>query len=531
MTRTIAAKDVGTILDGATEFAFLDVREIVPFGTGHPLLATNLPLSEMELSVRTLVPRCDTPVVVTDGDGECAPLAAERLAKLGYTDVAVLDGGAKGWEAAGETLYPEIEVPAKGFGAFAKRNGHPDLIEAPELDRAMKAGENLIVLDARPRAEYQAGNIPGSTNAPGGDLVRWFDDLVPDPATTVVVNCMSHTRGTLGGLSLVAAGVPNRIRVLNHGTRGWLLAGFELEKDAQRFPGPPSARSVANARERAARIAERAGIRTIDGEMLDRWRKDAGRTTYLFDVRTPAEYDAGHLPGARNAPEGSLVMASGHYFATLNARIVVTDDDTVRATVNALWLAQMGCGEIAMLKDGIGGLPLETGPEASAAVEPDIGRVRVVQPAELDALRKVGPLRVVDAATSDSYVEGHLPGAIWCSRVALSGFLDREPFDGLTVFTSCDGVIARFSAGDLNPSQVGTVAMLDGGNRAWCAAGFALEPGEGTMAAPRDDHFHKASERPGDTRQNVIDYLNWEVTLLNDIERGGRVPYRNLIWR
>ena len=32
-------------------------------------------------------------------------------------------------------------------------------------------------------------------------------------------------------------------------------------------------------------------------------------------------------------------------------------------------------------------------------------------------------------------------------------------------------------------------------------------------------------------RQNVIDYLEWEETLLDDIERGGPVPYRNLIWR
>ncbi len=34
-------------------------------------------------------------------------------------------------------------------------------------------------------------------------------------------------------------------------------------------------------------------------------------------------------------------MSPEQYFATLNARYVLIDDDTVRATVNALWLTKM----------------------------------------------------------------------------------------------------------------------------------------------------------------------------------------------
>jgi len=530
MTRLIAVPDAVTMLTDQHEIAFVDVREIVPFGAGHPLLATNLPLSILELSIGKLVPRATTRIVLTDGGGDQAALAAGRIARLGYTDVAVLDGGAPAWAAAGQALFPEIEVPTKGFGAFAKRFGRPNFITPGELNRALRSNEDWIVLDSRPRAEYRNGNIPGSIDVPGPDVLRWFDDLVPNPSTKVVVNCMSATRGILGGLSLVAAGVPNEVRVLHHGTRGWLLDGFDLEKYASRFPGPPSAAAIDHAKERAARIAERAGILRIDAETLARWRSDPERTTFLFDVRTVDEFATGHLAGSANAPEGSIVMGPDRYFATLNARIVLIDDDTVRATLTALWLSQMGWGEVAVLMDGLESGPFETGPESARNRLPDPTPAAELSPRELAALRAERPVHLIDVGTSDSYLAGHLPDAIWCARVALGDHLRERPPDGPTVLTSETGARARLAAGDLGAPPDGPL-VLAGGNAAWRDAGFDLSTEAGELASPRDDHWLAASERPGDVRRNVIEYLEWEVTLLDDIEQGGMVPYRNLLWR
>jgi rhodanese-related sulfurtransferase len=530
MTRFVSASEVSAMLADRREIAFLDMREIVPFGSGHPLLATNLPLSRMEPSIGRLVPRNTTRIVLTDGGGGHAALATERLGPMGYTDVAVVDGGAAAWAAAGEALFPEIEVPAKGFGAFAERFGRPEFISPPALDRALRSGEDWIVLDSRPRAEYRNGNIPGSIDAPGADVVRCFDDLVPSASTKVVVNCMSATRGILGGLSLMAAGVPNDVYVLHHGTRGWLLDGYALETDASRFPGPPSSAAIDSARVRVARIAERAGLRCIDRKTLERWRGEADRTTYLFDVRTTEEYAAGHLDGSRNAPEGTIVMNSGHYFATLNARIVLVDDDTVRATVTALWLSQMGWGEVAVLVDGLEGGSLETGPEPTRDIGLDLAPIRELAAREVETLCVEQPVRIIDVGASDSYVDGHVPAAVWCSRVALGALLGGEAHDGPTVLTSEDGVLARLAANDLDEASLKDVSILAGGNGAWRAAGLALSTGAARLVSPRDDHWLRASERPGETRRNVIDYLEWEVTLLDDIERGGNVPYRNLIW-
>ena len=87
ITRTAA--EVAAMLEDGREIAFLDVREIVPFGTGHPLLATHLALGYIECEIARLVPRRDTRVIVTDGGEGLSAVAAHRLARFGYTNVAV----------------------------------------------------------------------------------------------------------------------------------------------------------------------------------------------------------------------------------------------------------------------------------------------------------------------------------------------------------------------------------------------------------------------------------------------------------
>jgi rhodanese-related sulfurtransferase len=527
MPRHVCVQDTTAMLDDGEEIAFIDVREITPFGSGHPLLATNVPLSSMELSIGQLVPRHDTRIVLMDGGEGHAAAAAARLARLVYTEIAVLAGGAPAWEDAGEALFPEIEVPAKGFGAFARINGQPNFISPHELDAALRSDEDWIVLDSRPNQEFRSGNIPGSTNVPGAELVRSFDDVVPDPNTKVVINCMTGTRGVLGGLSLVAAGVPNEIRVLFHGTRGWLLDGYDLEKTADRAVKDASNAARRAGVDRAAAIAKHAGIEQINSETLRRWQAETDRTTYLFDVRTAREYETGHLPRSRCAPEGSLPMSPEHYCATQNARYVLIDDDGVRATVTALWLKQMGWGDVTVLKNSLDGATLETGPEPVPTV--DVTNITVPRISAKDLATLKGA-RIIDVGTSDAHDAGHIPGAIWCSRVALGQLLIAESHDGPTVLTSEDGIVALLAASDLGESDPGDLCVLEGGNAAWQESSGEMATGIERLASPREDHWLASSERPGDQRQNVVDYLEWEITLFDDIERGGRIPYQNLIW-
>jgi len=530
ITRT--ATEVAAMLEDGKEIACLDVREIVPFGTGHPLLATHLALGHIECEIAGLVPRRDTRIIVTDGGEGLSTVAAHRLTRLGYTNVAGLAGGAPAWAAAGLALFPEIEVPSKGFGDFVAHHARPAFITPRELEHAIASGEDWVLIDSRPRQEYQAGNIPSSIDAPAGQMLRCFDDLVRNPTTKVVVNCMSRTRGILGGTSLVAAGVPNEVYVLLNGTRGWLLEGLALERGATRFAPPPSPLARERARERASNLARRAGIRSIDRAILEQWQDDTTQTTYVFDVRDREEYEAGHLAGARNAPEGALVMSPDHYMGTQHARCVLVDDDTVRATIAALWLAQMGrCTPYVLDDASRNGALTVTGPEPRQVLGLASAPNATLTPLALDALvRHANPL-IIDVGTSAAYVLSHVPGARWCLRSALSRTLASMAASGSPlVLTSADGVMARLAASDLAELGFADVLVLEGGNAAWCGAGFTPASGPTHLLSPRDDLWLASSERPGDARVNVMAYLDWEMSLLAAIERSGFVPFHNVLW-
>jgi rhodanese-related sulfurtransferase len=363
-------------------------------------------------------------------------------------------------------------------------------------------------------------------------MLRCFDDLVRHPTTKVVVNCMSRTRGILGATSLVAAGVPNEVYVLRNGTRGWLLDGLVLERGATRFATAPSAHARQRARQRAGTLARRAGIRSIDRATLEQWRDDTMSTTYVFDVRDCDEYEAGHLPGARNAPEGALVMSPHHYIGTQNARCVLVDDDTVRATIAALWLSQMGrCTPYVLDDASLDGALTERGPASRQVLGLDSAPSATITPQALDVLVRHATPLIIDVGNSAAYVLSHVPGARWCLRSALARTLaSTAGFGSPLVLTSADGVMARLAASDLAELGYEDVLVLAGGNAAWCGAGLTPASGSTQLLTPRDDLWLASSERPGDERANVMAYLDWEASLLAAIARGGSVPFRNVLW-
>src|ERR1700756_957350 len=87
------------------EIAIVDAREEAVFHERHLLMASCLPLSRLELIAPGLLPRRSAPVVAGDDGEGFAERAAARLIEGGYTDVSVLDGGVKAWEAAGFPVY------------------------------------------------------------------------------------------------------------------------------------------------------------------------------------------------------------------------------------------------------------------------------------------------------------------------------------------------------------------------------------------------------------------------------------------
>ena len=112
-------------------------------------------------------------------------------------------------------------------------------------------------------------------------------------------------------------------------------------------------------------------MRYLERVAFEAWRRGRDeRTLYVFDVRSPEEYEAGHLPGSHCAPGGQLVQETDVYAPVLGSRVVLVDDDGVRATMTASWLEQMGGREVAVLENALERDELERGPPKAVA-EPD----------------------------------------------------------------------------------------------------------------------------------------------------------------
>jgi rhodanese-related sulfurtransferase len=187
---------------------------------------------------------------------------------------------------------------------------------------------------------------------------RAFDLVEED--TTIVVNCAGRTRSILGAESLVRAGVPSHVIALENGTMGWELADLTLDHGEANFAPTPTLYGRKRAQHAATQVAERFNVEQISRSTMDSWGADQKRTLHLFDVRTPDEYERGHLPNFRNAPGGQLVQATDEYAITRGARLVLADDDLTRATMTASWLLEMGW-ETYVLDEGVSQGPFEYG--------------------------------------------------------------------------------------------------------------------------------------------------------------------------
>jgi rhodanese-related sulfurtransferase len=502
------------------EIALLDVREEASHAVAHPLFAANLPLGRIELEAYTRIPRRTAPIVVFDGGEGLAEPAARRLQALGYTDVTLLEGGLDGWRAAGGELFQDVNAPSKAFGELVESRAHTPSLSAQEVKALLDSGADLVVLDARRFDEYQNMNIPGSTSVPGAELVLRARALAPRPETLVIVNCAGRTRSIIGTQSLLNAGLPNRVHALRNGTIGWTLAGQVLEHGQARRFGPVNDGVRQQAARDARRVADRADVRRIGLAGLAALRAQPDRATYLFDVRTPEEYVAGHLPGFVPVPGGQLVQETEANASVRGARIVLADDDGVRANMTASWLAQMAW-EVYVL-DGLEASSFsETGNwQAQCFTAP---AVDTVSAATLSAWLRpaANGTTVLDFTTSANYVKGHIPGAWFVLRSQLAAAIDRLPAAERYVVTCGTGLLARYVVDELRLLSGKPVMLLEGGTTGWTAAGLPLEAGETALASPRIDRYRRPYEGTDNAAEAMQAYLDWEFGLVEQLRRDG----------
>jgi rhodanese-related sulfurtransferase len=112
MTPTISRDRIAALLASGDPITLVETLRPEHFEQGHLPGAIHLHFSEVEERAEALLPDRDALIVTYCTNIACSNsrVAAEKLAKLGYTNVHRYELGKQGWTDAGLDL--EIEVPA-----------------------------------------------------------------------------------------------------------------------------------------------------------------------------------------------------------------------------------------------------------------------------------------------------------------------------------------------------------------------------------------------------------------------------------
>jgi rhodanese-related sulfurtransferase len=388
---------------------------------------------------------------------------------------------------------------------------HTPSLAANEVKALIETEADLVVLDARRFEEYHTMSIPRGVSVPGGELAFRGREIAPSRDTTIIVNCAGRTRSIIGTQSLINAGLPNKIFALRNGTIGWTLAGHRVEHGkTDRFVQHPET-TYSAALADAKTWATRVGVSILDLGTFERFLDEADkRTLHLLDVRTPEEYERAHPPGFTSAPGGQLVQATDEWIAVRGARLVLFDDDGIRARMAASWLIQMGWEAYVV------------GPDVVSATEAGVSTARrPMLPNSGRATIDVATLvtnradwTIVDLTRSPFYAAGHIPGAYFVLASRFAEDLPRLPGDGAIVLTSADGDEALFSLANASTATRRQVAALAGGTRAWLAAGQSLERDRHAWISASHDVYKRPYEGTDNATVSMQAYIDWELHLV-----------------
>ena len=88
-------------MEAGEKFLLVDVREDNEWANGHVPKAVHMGRGIIERDIEASVPDTSSKMILYCGGGFRSALVADNLQKMGYTNVESMDGGWKGWLAAG----------------------------------------------------------------------------------------------------------------------------------------------------------------------------------------------------------------------------------------------------------------------------------------------------------------------------------------------------------------------------------------------------------------------------------------------
>ena len=503
----------------ANEIAVLDIREHGQYGENHLFFAVSVPYSALELNIERLVPRKNTRIVMygNQHDNDVIERAYLAATALGYSDISILQDGIQGWQAEGYGTFAGVNLPSKTFGELAEHVYDTPRISAQQLQKLLtEDGNNIVVLDGRPVPEYKKMNIPGAICCPNGELALRAEELAPDPATTIVINCAGRTRSIVGAQTLINFGIPNKVYALENGTQGWYLADLPLEHQSDRvYPPTIQDNKLPVLQQRAAALAGRYRIQTVDAAQVQQWLGQSDRTTFLCDVRTPEEFTQDDLPaGVQHTPGGQLIQATDEYIGVKKSRLVLLDFDGVRAPVIASWLRQLGWD--VYLLENPANLQIAT---ATSAHLPSLNNTTVLEGEQIAAFVTTHPeVKIIDTRPSMQFRKLRLQGSAWAIRPTMSATVPMEKEKPILLIGEHSEKL-HILAADLERAGHTRLYVACMDSEHIRDSGLAVDTEESVLPDEQCiDFLFFVHDRHQGNKEAARKYLEWETNLISQID-------------
>ncbi len=384
--------------------------------------------------------------------------------------------------------------------------------QAAGIRQALLDRRELALIDVREEADFATAHPLFAVNLPLSKLELEVRRRIPRFTTPLTVYDNGEGLAEIAIERLRSWGYQD-VALLAEGLAGWRRSGGELFQDVN------SASKAFGELVESVRHTPSLSAQEVQALI------DSRQEVVIVDARRFDEYQTMSIPGSLSAPGGQLVQETDHFASVRGARIVLLDDDGIRAAITGSWLAQMGW-ETARLSALSTSQLSERG--VPAAEVPPGPQAEEISPAQLaQQLEEPGTV-VLDFTTSANFVARHIPGAWWLTRSQLRQALEAIPPAQRYVVTCGSSLLARYAVPEVAALTGKPVQLLTGGTLAWIAAGLPLAHGDSGLAVERRDRYRRPYEGTDNSAEAMQAYLEWEYGLVDQLARDGTHGFRVL---
>jgi rhodanese-related sulfurtransferase len=377
-TPSIDAHTLSSLLASDEDVVVLDPRTVAEHAARHVPTAIACPGAELLYRFWDLVPSPQTLVVVACGGRTRGIMGAQSLITAGVPNrVVALADGNHGWTLAGldleEGLRRQYRPVSPGGAALARERADTVLrkFRIPSVDRdtlehwlsADQATERTtFAFDIRSRDEYQAGHLPGTRCAPGGQLIQATDQWIGTLGARIVLVDDDGVRSVLTAYWMRLMGWD--AYVLRDDAQGTRPESDTLARKAADHQAPMNPdiaarvlRDVCCAEVRAEEVTPLQA-----GELLE-------RGAFALSVDSSADYLNAHPPGAQWANRARLRHVADAAKSASEILLFSADGESAHLVATDL-LELLGSSgpRILVVQGGVSawvdaGLPVESAPE------------------------------------------------------------------------------------------------------------------------------------------------------------------------